>query len=374
MMHKNQLIFTCLKGVSREAAKKADATATIEEDKKIEGLADTKNQSNQKAAEVSSAEGSVQGVVQRSDTTQLENSGLEVWTIVDSKKNRQRERGAEEDIDVEGKRRDRKENKGNELESNACSSNTEMHVAETNDTPLAECTNDKRTKDKGTLRSKENKKEKREVGKEYRQRRRQRVTILLKKTSNSKIKRHNVIRIYKCMGKEEKYVRGFKIVGFNTAELTFGNMDAANRILERSEEEAAQFEAYLPERKKKEKVIKKVMTYKNVAYATAGDIVLNELGIKGLGEYEGRGPESRDFPALRIKKKEFWEKKEIPIEEELEGRRKSMQDMEHRDKERQRWNKVERREERSGKRKKRGRKKTKKARRVEEGSLWSPLL
>ena len=50
-------------------------------------------------------------------------------------------------------------------------------------------------------------------------------------------------------------MKGFKMVNFNKAEITFSEMAAANAILKMAEEEDAQFYAYLPDRKKTRKGI-----------------------------------------------------------------------------------------------------------------------
>nr|XP_012143271.1 PREDICTED: uncharacterized protein LOC105662784 [Megachile rotundata] len=71
---------------------------------------------------------------------------------------------------------------------------------------------------------------------------------------------------------------------------------------------------------------RKVMAFKNVEFDTARGMVTRSLGEKemdrigGIEEIIGN---SGDFPALGVKeKREFWEKKEVPIQRELENIRR----------------------------------------------------
>ncbi|XP_076549053.1 uncharacterized protein LOC117609874 [Osmia lignaria lignaria] len=79
------------------------------------------------------------------------------------------------------------------------------------------------------------------------------VSLVLKKEATSRMKRRNIIKIYRIIKNKGRFLRGFKMVAFNRAELTFSEMAAANEILRRAEEGDACFNAYLPERKKTRK-------------------------------------------------------------------------------------------------------------------------
>nr|XP_034190392.1 uncharacterized protein LOC117608845 [Osmia lignaria] len=68
----------------------------------------------------------------------------------------------------------------------------------------------------------------------------------------------------------------------------------------------------------REKLIRKVMAYKNVAYATAKGIVASQLGENWDEEDLGRDAGSRDYPMLPTRRTEWWEAKEVPMEDELE--------------------------------------------------------
>ncbi|XP_046141315.1 uncharacterized protein LOC123987722 [Osmia bicornis bicornis] len=69
----------------------------------------------------------------------------------------------------------------------------------------------------------------------------------------------------------------------------------------------------------RERAIRKVMAYKNVAYtyATAKNIVARQLGVNWENEDLGREGGSRDYPVLPLKKTDFWELKEVPLDDEL---------------------------------------------------------
>nr|XP_034177247.1 uncharacterized protein LOC117602845 [Osmia lignaria] len=78
----------------------------------------------------------------------------------------------------------------------------------------------------------------------------------------------------------------------------------------------------------REKAVKKVMAYRNVAYATARDMVSNQLGERGIFEDDGDWRDgSRDFPALtmrnKMKSSEYWEKFEVSLENELQAIKES---------------------------------------------------
>ena len=68
----------------------------------------------------------------------------------------------------------------------------------------------------------------------------------------------------------------------------------------------------------REKAVKKVMAYRNGAYATARDFVAKQMGEKGFVDDDTNGIERyRDFPALARRNKarnpEYWEKGEVPL-------------------------------------------------------------
>ncbi|XP_076397893.1 uncharacterized protein LOC143266151 [Megachile rotundata] len=72
----------------------------------------------------------------------------------------------------------------------------------------------------------------------------------------------------------------------------------------------------------REAAIKKVMAYKNVEFETAGGMVARSTGdierdrTGGLDDFVGS---NGDFPALAVKeRRETWEKKEVPIQREVE--------------------------------------------------------
>nr|XP_034195193.1 uncharacterized protein LOC117611369 [Osmia lignaria] len=80
----------------------------------------------------------------------------------------------------------------------------------------------------------------------------------------------------------------------------------------------------------REKAVKKVMAYRNVAYATARDFVSKQMGDNGiLYDDDDRIEGLRDFPALfnrnraRIRVPEFWEKLEVSLGEELQSIREA---------------------------------------------------
>ena len=76
----------------------------------------------------------------------------------------------------------------------------------------------------------------------------------------------------------------------------------------------------------RERAIRKVMAYKNVAYITAKGIVASQIGEDWDNEVIGRDGGSRDFPSfpsLPKRRIEYWESKEVPLNGELEELREA---------------------------------------------------